>query len=125
MWYVVFCKGFLLDHCLDVQLNSVNVLLAHFTYVPRLKLAHVFQNQQTLICDTREFLEMDVYLIRVFQSEIKDTDYYKRFTIYLHSYFDLWSISTETRCLLEMPANSNDRIALERKFALSRISGDI
>ena len=54
MWYLVFCNEFLLDHCLDVQLYSVAILLAHFTYVPRLTLAYVFQNQQTLMFDTRE-----------------------------------------------------------------------
>ena len=51
-----FCKGFLLDYCSDVQLNSVNILLVHFTYVPRLTIAHVLQNEQTLIFDRREIV---------------------------------------------------------------------
>ena len=32
---------------------------------------------------------------------------------------------SQIRCILQMPANSNDRTVFQRNFALSQISGDI
>ena len=82
-----FCKGFLLDHCSDVQLSSVNILLVHFTYVPRPTIAHVFQNQQFLICDRREI----VWDGRLFDMSVsiwdKDTGCYNKFTLCLQSFW--------------------------------------